>query len=329
MKQSEPSRIGNLLQGVPTGGLSVVPGDASGRGQDLPEDAFFARTDGTGRIETYSVLPGVHAAYALFLASQVTFRHQTADSVLEVFYCRAGRVGWNMRNGTAVYLGAGDLAVHSAACCGDSAMLFPLGYAEGISIAVDLPALEAACPEILREAGLDFRALQAALCTGTSAAVPACPELEAIFAPLFSAASPQRRAYLHLKVQELLLYLANFRPSPEALAQYDSQQTELIREIQRQLTEHPDRRFTIEALARQYHINTSTLKTVFKAVYGLPIATYMKEYRVKLAMKLLRDTDAPISEIAGRVGYRTQGKFSEAFRDVTRMLPTEYRKGNG
>lgn len=29
---------------------------------------------------------------------------------------------------------------------------------------------------------------------------------------------------------------------------------------------------------KAYLINTSTLKEVFKAVYGLPIATYMKEY---------------------------------------------------
>ena len=30
---------------------------------------------------------------------------------------------------------------------------------------------------------------------------------------------------------------------------------------------------------------------MFKAVYGLPIATYMKEYRVRRAMELLRGID--------------------------------------
>lgn len=67
---------------------------------------------------------------------------------------------------------------------------------------------------------------------------------------------------------------------------------------------------------------------MFKAVYGLPIATYMKEYRVREAMKLLRETDATIAEIAYQVGYRTQGKFSEAFKDIVQMLPTEYRKSH-
>ena len=65
---------------------------------------------------------------------------------------------------------------------------------------------------------------------------------------------------------------------------------------------------------------------MFKAVYGLPIATYMKEFRMEQAMKLLRETKLPISEIAERVGYETQGKFSQAFKDVVQMLPREYRR---
>ena len=110
------------------------------------------------------------------------------------------------------------------------------------------------------------------------------------------------------------------------LTQYFSQQTELIKKIRQQLTEHLEQRFTIEELSKQYLINTSTLKEVFKAVYGLPIATYMKEYRVHQAMKLLRETDATIADIAAQLGYKTQGKFSKAFKDVVQVLPSEYRK---
>ena len=35
---------------------------------------------------------------------------------------------------------------------------------------------------------------------------------------------------------------------------------------------------------------------------------------------------ATIADIAAQVGYETQGKFSKAFKDVTQVLPTEYRK---
>ena len=326
MRQGEPSRIENLLQEVPTGGLTVVRNAASGQDHSILMDPLSTKTNGKGRIETYSVYPGIHASYALFLASEVTFHHTAVPSVLELFYCRRGRVGWNMQGGTAVYLGAGDLSIHSAACCANSAIIFPLGYAEGLSISVNLPSLAEHCPEVLRESGFDPQKIQTSLCSDKPIAIPACPELEGIFAPLYSASPSRRKPYLQLKVQELLLYLTDLPPSQNGLTQYFSQQTDLIKEIHHQLTEHLAHRFTIEELSKQYLINTSTLKAVFKAVYGLPIATYMKEYRVRQAMKLLRETDAPISEIADKVGYRTQGKFSEAFKDVAHMLPTEYRK---
>ena len=45
-------------------------------------------------------------------------------------------------------------------------------------------------------------------------------------------------------------------------------------------------------------MNTTTLKSVFKAVYGMPIASYMKEYRMKLASNMLLQKDKSISEIA-------------------------------
>lgn len=326
MKQRQPAQIAQRLQDVPGGGLTVVHNPPSGQEYVLLTDQFSAKIDGKGKMEAYHVFPGVDASYNLLLAWEITVHHAVSPSVLELFYCRNGRVGWNMRGGTAVYLGAGDLTAHSASCCADSAMMFPLGYAEGISISVDLPVLKANCPEILNASGLDLQTIQNTFCSEKPVAIPACPELEGIFAPLYSAPSFRRRAYLQLKIQELLLYLSDVQPERHALTQYGSQQTERIKEIQRQLTEHLDQRFTIEELSKQYLINTSTLKEVFKAVYGLPIATYMKGYRMEHAMKLLRETSIPISEIAERVGYETQGKFSKAFKDVTQMLPTEYRR---
>lgn len=326
MKQGERSRIEQQLQTVPSGCLTVVRNSASGQDHVLLTDQFSAKTDGKGQIETYSVFPGIDASYLLFLAPEVTFHHTASPTVLELFYCRIGRVGWNMQGGTAVYLGPGDLTIHNAVCCSDSTMLLPLEYAEGISIAVDLPYLADHCPDILRQTGVDFRAMLASFCSGKPATISACPLLDRIFTPLYSVNSARRRPYLQLKVQELLLSLMDVHPGLQTQTQYFSQQTELIQEIHRQLTEHLDQRFTIEELSRQYLINTSTLKEVFKAVYGLPIATYMKEYRVRQAMKMLRETNANISEIACRVGYGTQGKFSKAFKDVAQILPTEYRQ---
>ena len=319
-------RIDELLQNVPAGALTIISDSTSGHGHLLMTDQFQAKTEGKGRMELYSVFTGLDASYDTFGASEVVFHHMGSASILELFYCHSGRVGWNMRGGTAVYLGAGDMSVHSATCCSDSAMMLPLGYAEGISISIDMSCFSEHCPEILREAGLDLQKIMTALCAEKPLTISSCPELDGIFTPLYSVSPVRRKPYLQLKVQELLLYLMDFQPSQVASTQYFSQQTELIKKIHNQLTSHLDQRFTIEELSKQYLINTSTLKEVFKAVYGLPIATYMKDYRIREAMKLLRETDATIAEIACKVGYGTQGKFSKAFTDVTQMRPTEYRK---
>ena len=327
MKHGEPVHAERLLTDVATGNLSIIC-HTSLPDHTLLSDQFQARTDGKGRIEAYSVLPGIEASYNVFVAQQMRFQHEASVHVLEIFYCRNGRIGWNMQGDTAVYLGSGDMTVHSAACCADSAMMFPLGYGEGLSISVDLRRLAADCPGILQAAAFDPKTLQSAFCSGKPAALPSSPELEGIFQPLYTAKPSLRLPYLQLKVQELLLYLSQYQTGGKELTQYFSRQTEQIKDIHKLLTEHLDQRFTIEDLSRRYLMNTSTLKAVFKTVYGLPIATYMKEYRIHRAMELLRERDDSIASIAEQVGYGSQGKFTKAFKDVTQLLPTEYRKNH-
>ena len=53
-------------------------------------------------MEAYETFPGIEVSFNVFLASEVKFRHDASDSVLEIYYCRSGRVGWNMQDGTAV-----------------------------------------------------------------------------------------------------------------------------------------------------------------------------------------------------------------------------------
>lgn len=326
MRRGEFDSTARDLQDIPEGIISVERCRPKGQGEVLFTEQFQAITSGKGRMTAYSLFSGIEASFNIFGAPEIKFRHSAASSVLAVYYCHSGRVGWNMRGGTAVYLGAGDLTAHSMTCCADSTMMFPLGYSEGISVSVDLERLRVSCPEILSSADVQADRLQQRFCSGQPSAIPACPDLEHIFAPLFSVPPAARLPMLKLKVQELLIYLNALEPAHKQLTQYFSRQTELIKEIHQELTGHLEQRFTIEELSRRYLINTSTLKEVFKAVYGLPIATYMKEYRIHQAMKLLRETDDTIADIAARVGYETQGKFSRAFKDVVQVLPTEYRK---
>lgn len=326
MKQEGTKDIEGQLWGIPNGGISIIRHSKAEGECTLLTEQFQGKTIGKGKIEAFSLFSGIEASYNTVLASDITFRHEASEEIVEIYYCRKGRIGWNMRHGMSVYLGAGDMTIHSAACCADSAMMFPLEYSEGLSVAADLSLLERDYPEILKDADLDLESFRKKFCEEKPVSIPTSPELENIFAPLFSAKDKLRLPYLKLKIQELFLYLDSLQIKGKELSQYASQQTEVIKEIHTLLTDHPEKRYTIEELSRRYLINTSTLKEVFRRVYGQPIASYMKEYRVHEGMKLLRETDEPVSVIAGKMGYETPGKFTNAFKDVSHMLPREYRK---
>ena len=120
--------------------------------------------------------------------------------------------------------------------------------------------------------------------------------------------------------------VAKFATTASRLNQYVSGQVETIKKIHSLMTSDLKRHYTIEELSKQYLMNTTTLKSVFKAVYGMPIASYMKEYRMKSASNMLLHEDKSISEIAAAVGYKSQSKFTSAFRDIFQILPTAYQK---
>ena len=103
-------------------------------------------------------------------------------------------------------------------------------------------------------------------------------------------------------------------------------QVDLIHEVHEYLLEHLDEKITIEALSRQFHMNPTTLKSVFKSVYGNSLASHMKEHRMERAAELLTGTGLTIAEIAAQVGYDSQSKFTAAFKSQYGVLPKEYRK---
>lgn len=137
----------------------------------------------------------------------------------------------------------------------------------------------------------------------------------------YKAANTKQANLLHSMIESLVDISC-----PQELNEYHSEQVDLIKEIHDLLINNLNKRFTIEELSKQYLINTSSLKSIFKTVYERPIAAYMKEYRMKYAAKLLVGGTDSIAEIAASVGYKSQSKFTKAFKDIMQISPVAYRK---
>ena len=105
-----------------------------------------------------------------------------------------------------------------------------------------------------------------------------------------------------------------------------AEQLETIRRVHEALTADLSSRITIDELSRRFLMNPSTMKEVFKTVYGQSIAAHIREHRMERAAELLCETDASMAEIAAAIGYESASKFSAEFRKAYGALPTEYRR---
>lgn len=92
------------------------------------------------------------------------------------------------------------------------------------------------------------------------------------------------------------------------------------------LTQDLASRTTIDELSRMFLMNPSTMKALFKSVYGASLASHIREHRMAQAAKLLTEGDENVAQVARAVGYESQSKFSTEFHKAYGALPTEYRK---
>ena len=77
--------------------------------------------------------------------------------------------------------------------------------------------------------------------------------------------------------------------------------------------------------ARAAHISPVHLSEKFKQVTGIKFVEYVSRLRVERACEKLRDTSAPISEIAFEVGFQSLSQFNRAFKNLSGKSPSAYR----
>lgn len=322
MCERDRSAVARALAGVADGVWEV-------RSPGRPPCRLAAAPGSRRLTERYPALPGVEVClqYALGPAFAPCRRE---GGILEAGHCRRGQLGWAARGG-ALCLGPGDVYLQGPGPCESARLTLPLGYYQGVSVCIDLQALAAHCPPLLARADFSADALAEAFCGAWPLGLAAGEATEALFTPLYRLPAEEgpRLALCGLKAMELLLYLQGLAACPPARAPLSGgeiRQAALVRQVRDFLAEHLDRHYTIEELARRYAINTSSLKAAFKAAYGVPLAAYAKQCRMRRAMELLAGTDLPVAEVARRVGYTSQSKFTRAFKAGAGVLPTAYRR---
>ncbi|WP_431898548.1 AraC family transcriptional regulator [Nonomuraea sp. bgisy101] len=92
---------------------------------------------------------------------------------------------------------------------------------------------------------------------------------------------------------------------------------------------HPARHWTVEELGTRGGLSRTAFARRFTALVGRPPLTYLTWWRMIIAQRLLRDSDAPLSTVARQVGYASEFAFANAFKREYGIAPGKYRRQGG
>lgn len=96
--------------------------------------------------------------------------------------------------------------------------------------------------------------------------------------------------------------------------------------VRRYIDNHFKENLTLDQLARLAHVNKYYLSHSFRREFGTSPISYLISRRIEESRFLLRETDHTLSLIAEILGFSSLSYFSQCFRRVEGISPTEYRR---
>lgn len=94
------------------------------------------------------------------------------------------------------------------------------------------------------------------------------------------------------------------------------------------LRENFDQPLSLASVAAQVHLNPAYLSFLFKREMGVNFSDYLQDCRMEHVKLLLRESDAPLKECAGRAGFSDYRNFCKLFKRLTGLRPAQYRSLN-
>jgi AraC-like DNA-binding protein len=133
-------------------------------------------------------------------------------------------------------------------------------------------------------------------------------------------------ALLGLLFQSLLVYVARLSqavPRPQWGRPLRDRRIERALELlERDLSKF----WTVEQLARAVGLSRPVFAREFVRMLRLSPMRYLARRRMEVAAELLRQTDATLADIAGRVGYQSEFAFGRAFKRHHHVAPGTFRR---
>lgn len=130
---------------------------------------------------------------------------------------------------------------------------------------------------------------------------------------------------LLLKIWETVYENANISesiPAAKATAHTQAQLQIMMQYIHKNYAEH----ITLADIAQTVSVSKSSALNIFNKYLRISPVSYLINYRLKRAAKLLASTDSSIYSIASNTGFENVGYFCRSFKELFGVTPSEYRK---
>ncbi|GAB5551687.1 MAG: AraC family transcriptional regulator [Saprospiraceae bacterium] len=89
---------------------------------------------------------------------------------------------------------------------------------------------------------------------------------------------------------------------------------------------HFHRKVYLKELATLVNMSEQSFSRFFSKMMGRPFFTFLNEYRINMATRMLLDTHLPIAQIAYRCGYDSLPFFHKQFNKFKLESPSKYRR---
>lgn len=299
-------------------------------------DILLASAEGSGKMRffrpVFGITPAlVSVAAPSWPAPQLSDSAPEARGPLIVNYCLRGRCELVLNDNRSVFLTAGHVSLTEKFACGE--YVYPGRSYEGIELFIDTEAAQDGV-ELLREHfSVDISALRERYCPGGETFIAKMPLPDTLISRLRggtdmgNAAEETARRTAVIDLLALLQYGSD-APRADRLTYFTRSQVEMAKQIEAVVSKDLARQHTAREFAERFSVSESSVKNYFRGVYGQSILQYAAHCRMQHAAELLASTTLPVIEIAGRVGYGNQSKFSAAFRKKFGLSPREYRRAH-
>ena len=86
---------------------------------------------------------------------------------------------------------------------------------------------------------------------------------------------------------------------------------------------------SLTQIAEHFHYHPNYLSSLIKKFCGMSFSSFLMDYKIKNACRMLKNSDQSVSQIAELVGFEDRSYFNRAFKKQTGLSPTAYRTGGG